>query len=129
MICIKERLSISIYEICTSINNINFNNNYENNILILLKDSRQESIDYINKLLSSKKGTIYIMSKIDTTLNYSTFGEIEDLTYAYYDKCPLSTSKGIVVEIPGEEYKKYWNIFVKLKEIEKYLFSFYKENF
>lgn len=129
----NKKLSTSIYEAALIFNDFNkddkynevykvFNNLYkESTIISLIKNNKLKSISYINDNLNNKNFVDDILNKIEITLEYGPLNEIDNLTYCYYDKCPVVISKQVVNEILGNDYNKYWKLFVKLKKIQKEL--------
>lgn len=129
----NKKLSASIYEAALIFNDFNkddkynevykvFNNLYkESTIISLIKNNKLKSISYINDNLNNKNFVDDILNKIEITLEYGPLNEIDNLTYCYYDKCPVVTSKQVVNEMLGNDYNKYWKLFVKLKKIQKEL--------
>lgn len=99
-------------------------------ISFVIKDTREQSI----KILENNLLDLESINKIEYILDGTTemikpLYDIENTILFFYDKVPLKICKNVIDEKFDNEYNEYWNMFIKIKNIQDKLEIYRKKIF
>lgn len=97
----------------------------EDELLSIVSNNKQESIKNIILGLDTKDTLVDLESLIQNAIEvFTPLDELDQTMLFFYDKVDKEICKDVVIEKFGNDYLKYWNLFVLMNVLENNIINY-----
>lgn len=108
-----------------------FDNYYNNaHFYSLLADDKETSLKNIEKKLNEEFGILSLVKKINDDIETNcVLSNIEEIYTLFYEVLTIDECYELVIRKYGNDYIKYWDLFLDIQKLEKDLLEYLKIKF